>query len=222
MSFVRYLHSGGRVNDSTKPPTLRRRGRWKWNKACRDQAHQTLHRLLFCRDCAWNSERKSDQTQKGRNSCPTDRCLTLELPPDYHTKTYFKTLKESMTDGKDLEWWHQDERHWVLLAWVRTRMKGNCKATFVHNKWRDGSGMTANSCLVSSELTAATSAGLSLPLAPLPSSLTELMSKALQCGREGFAGGKGLWMLLEQEGKVPSRSKIKIENAQSKLVTGYG
>ena len=142
----------------------------------------------------------------------------------YDTKKLLKALKERKTNGKDLESWHH-ERHWVLLGWGRRTRMENCKATFVHNKWWDSSGTTADSCSVSSELTAAASAGLSLPPAPLTSSLAELTVKAVQCGSEAFARRRGLWMLLEREGKMPGRSNLDTmkvtENAQSHHVRGY-
>lgn len=154
------------------------------------QAHQTLHLPPHFRGCAWNSERKSDQNPKGDNSCT---CILFDIGTQsrqWH-KNLQKALKENKTNGKDLESWRQDERHGMLVAWVRrTRVKENCKATSVHNKWWDSSGMTANSCLVSSALTAAASAGLSLPPAPLTPSPTEVMIKVLLCGSEAFLKGK--------------------------------
>lgn len=175
------------------------------------QALQTLHLPPHFRGCAWNSERKSDQNPKGGNS---GTCILFDIGTQSRQphKNLQKGLKESKTNGKDLESWRQDERHGMLVAWVRrTRVKENCKATFVHNKWWDSSGMTANSCLVSSELTAAASAGLWLPPAPLTPSLTDLMIKALLYGSETFPKGKVFQCCWSRRGQCQAGTTLTKE-----------
>lgn len=128
------------------------------------QPHQTLHILPRCAEAVLGIRKENLIKAKRAAILVLWRpafCIWHWTTPVYDTKSLLKALKERKTNGQDLESRHQDERHWVLRGWRRRTGMENCKATFVHNKWWDSSGTIANSCSVSSALTAATSAGLS-------------------------------------------------------------
>lgn len=128
------------------------------------QPHQTLHILPRCAEAVLGIRKENLIKAKRAAILVLWRlafCIWHWTTPVYDTKSLLKALKERKTNGQDLESRHQDERHWVLRGWGRRTGMENCKATFVHNKWWDSSGTIANSCSVSSALTAATSAGLS-------------------------------------------------------------
>lgn len=109
-----YLPSGGRANDSTKPQDfLRKKGGWDWNGGCREESPATpdssYSSSQMHRGCTWNSERKSDQSQNGRNPCSLEACvvyLTLN-----HSNLGHKKSIES-PEGKEDKW----PRPWVTAA----------------------------------------------------------------------------------------------------------
>lgn len=181
---------------------MRMEGRGQRGKS-RNSRHFSFFPVL--QRLCWEFRKKIWSKLKGQASL-LYRGLHFVLGTGTQSRLWNKALIES-PEGKQDKWqisWvvAQDERHQVPLAWVRsTRMGENYKSISMHNKWWDGSGKTVNSCLVSSELTAATSVALSLPPAPLTSSPTELMIQALQCGSEAPARGKGIWMLLSEKGR---------------------
>lgn len=173
------------------------------------QARQTLHLLPNFAEAVLGIQKE--------NQIKAKRVGILALWRPTFCVWHWDTLQTMIEKSYRKPWRKEDkwQRLWIMApGWKalgspnvgeKSRMEEKCKATLEHNKWRDDSGMTANSCSVSSEPTAAASAGLSLPPASLTSSLTELMIKALQCGSKAFEGGKGFWMQLEER-KVPGRN----------------